>query len=245
MTSPTTLLQSEMKKIEKEFDSVWENCATTGDESQQDLVKSFYRQSIFSLATKLVESFEEERWLPIKEYEGLYEVSSWGRVKSLERKTMGRWSKNKTSHGVILNQEIMDNNYLRVDLSTGNITKHFLVHRLVADAFIPNEKNHPCVNHLDCNRTNNHVENLEWCTHKENTQHGLSFNGKIGKRKEKTLTIEQVYSILGEDEGAWEKDGESWEQVAGWADRNTLRASQRSRLAEVLEKIKEVKGVKK
>ena len=61
--------------------------------------------------------------------------------------------------------------------------KIFSVHRLVAETFIPNPKNYPCVNHIDSNRTNNNINNLEWCTYKENTQWVLK-NGRFDNMSE-------------------------------------------------------------
>lgn len=93
-----------------------------------------------------------ERWKPIQGYEN-YAVSSWGRVRNGE---------------VILKPEEHAKGYLRVDLYDENGRKHFKVHRLVAEAFIPNPDEKPCVNHIDGNNQNNSVSNLEWVTDREN-----------------------------------------------------------------------------
>lgn len=100
-----------------------------------------------------------EVWKDIEGYKGLYQVSSWGRVKNYRS---GRVLKcDKTTYG-----------YLRVTLVNNGNIQHQLVHRLVAEAFIPNPENKPQVNHIDENKENNCVENLEWCTRSENMNHG-------------------------------------------------------------------------
>ena len=109
----------------------------------------------------------KEIWKDIKEYEGLYQVSNLGRVKSLP-KIQGR----------TLNKEIIlkprkKNGYYQRALSKNKISKRFLVSRLVAIAFIPNPKNKQTVNHIDGNKLNNNIKNLEWNTRSENTLHAF------------------------------------------------------------------------
>lgn len=105
-----------------------------------------------------------EIWKPIAGYEGLYEVSNLGRVKSLPR---------KTSTGGIMKPSTTVWGYLMCALWKDGKGKSFSVHRLVAEAFIPNPGNKPTVNHIDCNKKNNHVDNLEWCTQTENVRHSV------------------------------------------------------------------------
>lgn len=84
-----------------------------------------------------------------------------------------------------VSEVLMENGYRRVVLSKHNKSYNFLVHRLVAQAFIPNPDNKPCVNHKDLNRENNGVENLEWVTYKENNNyadHGIK-NGKAHSKR--------------------------------------------------------------
>lgn len=80
------------------------------------------------------------------------------------------------SHGRIIKGEICKNGYRRVHVSDQNIDSKFLVHRLVAEAFIENPNNKPCVNHIDGNKLNNNVNNLEWVTYGENLSHAYKNN---------------------------------------------------------------------
>lgn len=115
-----------------------------------------------------------EEWKPIPDYEGLYEVSSLGNIRSLDRFMYSkRWNKESLIKGRILKPTLYKNGYLRVELTDkdGN-RKKYPVHKLVADAFIPNPNNYPQVNHKDEIKTNNNVSNLEWCTAKYNINYG-------------------------------------------------------------------------
>lgn len=111
-----------------------------------------------------------EIWKDIEGYEGYYQVSNLGRVKSLPR---GKQWPYRQTHNNIRKQHIK-NGYLQVNLSKGNKVKWIGVHRLVAMAFIPNPNNYPQVNHIDECRTNNVVTNLEWCTQSQNNMHGTA-----------------------------------------------------------------------
>lgn len=129
----------------------------------------------------------KEEWKDIKGYEGLYQVSNMGRVKSLDRYRKNGIDENNICFikGKILSPaKQKDSGYMFVSLSKNRKTKGFRVHRLVAEAFIPNPNKYKCVNHKDENKQNNKVDNLEWCTYKYN----LNYGTKIDRYK-KTMRL--------------------------------------------------------
>ena len=113
----------------------------------------------------------EEIWKDIEGYEGLYQVSNLGRVRSLTRNRRGRNNAPNPIQGRILKQHTCFG-YCYISLCKNRKYKGFRVHRLVAHAFIPNPDNLPQVNHKDENKTNNCVDNLEWCTQEYNQNYG-------------------------------------------------------------------------
>ena len=114
----------------------------------------------------------EEIWRPIEGYEGLYEVSNLGRVRSLDRYVKGKGKSYRLHKGKVLSSAKDTIGYLFVILHCNGKCKTIRVHRLVAEAFIPAVEGLSEVNHKDEDKTNNRVENLEWCSHKYNMNFG-------------------------------------------------------------------------
>lgn len=122
---------------------------------------------------KELSSVVSEIWKDIPEYEGLYQISNLGRVKTLGRK--------RVKEG-IRKTEICKG-YERIDLSKNNKSKHYFIHQLVAKTFIPNPNNYKIINHIDENTLNNCVENLEWCTQQYNLCYGNRRQKVIDKER--------------------------------------------------------------
>lgn len=143
----------------------------------------------------MVQNLENEIWKPIKGYEGLYEVSNMGRVKSLHfgKEKLLKLQKHKFGYDTLMLHQKEEK------------PKHFNVHRLVAEAFIPNPDNLPCVNHKDCNTSNSIASNLEWCTQ----QYNLKYNNAHLRAGKKT----PVYQ-LNKDTNEIIKEWESIRQAA-------------------------------
>lgn len=133
----------------------------------------------------------EEIWKDVKNYEGLYQVSNLGRVKSL--------GNNRSRKEKILKPHTTKAGYLMVGLYKNGKGKDFLLHRIVAMEFIPNPNNYPQCNHLDENKKNNCVENLEWCTAKFNINYGTR-NEKMAAalkgRKRPEETVKKISAAL-------------------------------------------------
>lgn len=137
------------------------------------------------------QDYTEEKWLSIVGYEGVYEVSNLGRIKSLPRGK--QWPYRQTHNNI--RKPHLTNKYYSVNLSKNGKTKWHLVHRLVAMAFLPNPDNLPCINHKDENRLNNFIaikkdgsvdfekSNLEWCSYKYNANYGTGIQRQAISRK--------------------------------------------------------------
>lgn len=113
-----------------------------------------------------------------KELQNLYLISNEGRVFSLQQNRFIKWRSN-------------GNGYYNITLRKNNITQKFFIHRLVAIHFIPNPDNKPFINHIDCNPSNNKVDNLEWCSHKENMEYASKL-GRFNKTAEWTEKIRKA-----------------------------------------------------
>ena len=157
----------------------------------------------------------EEIFKDIEGYEGLYAVSNWGRVKSLERiDSLGRVVKEK-----ILRPGKYGRGYLHVCLFKGGECKMYTVHRLVLSTFNPvaNMENLDC-NHRDEDKENNNLSNLEWITHKENINHGTR-NKRAGEKK--STPIAQL-NLEGKFVKAW-KSGIDAERIGGYNNSNIIK----------------------
>jgi len=118
----------------------------------------------------MIQDLDNEIWVPVAEYHGLYEVSNMGRIKTLARTYYGGACPVKIKERLRKLTETTKG-YLALLLSKDTISVHAMVHRIVAQAFIPNLDNKPQVNHKNGIKTDNRVENLEWVTNKENCIH--------------------------------------------------------------------------
>ncbi len=145
---------------------------------------------------------EGEEWRPILGHEGLYEVSGLGRIRSFDRRIKGRNGTLKRLRGVIYKNARTKRGYETVMLVKDEKWKGNLVHRLVASAFIENRLNLPQVNHIDGNKTNNHVSNLEWVdnltNHRKAAEIGLLAHGERHYHaKLSNKDVEAICSLFG------------------------------------------------
>ena len=115
-----------------------------------------------------------EVWKDVDGYNGLYDVSNYGRIRNHKKKNILHPS--------------TDKGYKHICLRKNGVTKCYKVHRLVALAFIPNPDNKPQINHIDENRSNNNVENLEWCTAKYNSNYRERVK-RMSKSHEKKVSV--------------------------------------------------------
>ena len=143
---------------------------------------------------------ENEIWKDIPDYEGYYQASNLGKIRSLDRKILR--SNNKKHillRGKVLKPKKCNDNYLHVSLLKDNTIKYITVHRLIALTFIKQIKLKKCVNHINSIRYDNRLENLEWVNHKENTAHMFRNNRNPNQKGEKhgmsKLTNDDILEI--------------------------------------------------
>lgn len=118
-------------------------------------------------------SLPGEEWKDVAGFEGLYRASNLGRIRGVGRYVAQRQGGRQLRRGRIIQGAINRMGYVQLVLCKDGGQKSREVHRLVAQAFVPNPNNLPCVNHKDADKTNNAVSNLEWCTQRENVRHAI------------------------------------------------------------------------
>lgn len=152
---------------------------------------------------------KKEYWKPVFGYEEHYQISNFGRVKSFDTYRKGRNGSVRCCKGRILKPFTNRHGYLQVDLCKNGKVKKFLVHRLVAEAFLDNPNNLPQVNHKDENPQNNNVENLEFCSAKYNTNFG-NRNKRIAEKNTNGKLSKKVYqyTLDGQFVREWESTAE-------------------------------------
>lgn len=135
-----------------------------------------------------------EIWKDIPRYDGLYQASTHGRIKSLDRKDC----RGNRIKGTIMKSRLINSGYYMIHLRDKNgKRKGELVHRLIAETFIDNPNNYKQVNHIDENKKNNYVENLQWVTPKQNTNYGTGILRANIKKSKPVVMLSDLGDILG------------------------------------------------
>lgn len=158
-------------------------------------------------------------WKPVVGFEGLYEVSNKGQVRSVDREILQKNGRTRKKVGVVLKQFITNKGYPYVMVNKDYKQHLKTVHRLVAEAFIPNPNNYPVVNHKDEDKTNNCVENLEWCTQSHNMtwndvhkKVAAKLKGKPSHRRMPVIDVNTGIVYCSRSEAA-EKLGIRWNNI--------------------------------
>lgn len=149
-----------------------------------------YSVDIDKVFSENIDKYMEE-WKPIKGYEDSYEISTYGRVRSLPRTVINKNGIKNHYKERILSQSLSTKGYPKVIITKNGKEKCIFPHRLVAETFIPNPDNLPEVNHLDENKLNNHVSNLCWVTTKENCNYGTR-NYRMSKNHKKGVILDKT-----------------------------------------------------
>ena len=141
----------------------------------------------------------KEIWKDIEGYEGIYQVSNLGRIKALKKIVRWDGGKDYPREEYIMKKIVKNSGYEQITLSKNSTQVRRIVHRLVASAFLPKDPTRPFINHKDGNKANNRVDNLEWCTTKENNLHKYrvlghrpSTLGRFGKDSPKSKRVKQL-----------------------------------------------------
>lgn len=139
--------------------------------------------------------YANEIWKDIEDYEGYYQISNYGRLRSLDRIVIHSNGKVRKYKGTVIKLANDKNGYRFTHLYKNGKPKQVRIHRLVATYFIPNPDNLPIVNHKDENPKNNYVDNLEWCDYKYNTNYGTAPQRRMATRRSKPLSERFLKSL--------------------------------------------------
>jgi len=134
-----------------------------------------------------------QKWLPVQGYECYYEVSNTGSVRRKSTHVKNTLGVTKFIKGKVMIPRDNGMGYLRVKLTSANKSRRIMLHRIIAEAFIPNPNGFKCVNHKDGNKLNNSIDNLEWCTQSYNVLHGWKSNGRMLTERQK---YNSYYNLL-------------------------------------------------
>jgi len=151
---------------------IWYNGCRLGLAAEKRVVPLACLHLHWDLTTRDGGTMAHEEWRDVVGYEDCYQVSNLGRVRSLDRLIRGPKGMRRI-RGKVLKIRVLPNGYSYIGLNKEHRSVHGYVHRLVAQAFIPNPNNLPCVDHINGDKSDNHVENLRWCTNKENTIYAI------------------------------------------------------------------------
>lgn len=161
--------------------------------------KDKYNNSVTNLRIKNPNSLEGEIWRAVSGFENYYEVSNLGRVKRLAHTDYYIRSDTGTQVERYVPDKILKfrdtEEYYEINLRVNDLNEYRRVHRMVAEAFVPNPDSLPQVNHIDGNKHNNRMENLEWCTSQQNVQHSIDVGLRRHSRKGIDATAKQVRCI--------------------------------------------------
>ena len=138
----------------------------------------------------------QNEWKPVVGFEKLYQVNENGEIKSMDRIITDCNGRTRMWHGRIMKPRFDKDGYKTIQLCQGGKITQKKVHRIVAEAFIPNPNNYPVVNHKDENKENNEVSNLEWCTVKYNTLYNDGVMRRAIKRRKPILVVSEKGEIF-------------------------------------------------
>ena len=178
-------------------------------------------------------------WKPVDGYQGFYEVSDHGTVRSIDRVVSLPKGRTKKIAGKIIAPKRHSQGYLFVSLSQGGTVKNRYIHRLVATAFIPNPHGLPEVNHLLGDKTDNRVASLQWVTHKENVQHAYDMGLSSNVGCQHHLAAGVIDNVLGQ-RFATVKEWCAARGIPYSTGRNLLNGSNRSKTIDITQVIKTV-----